>query len=104
MTISVIENSDGTFTIDWDQEDPKESVLNDWTEEDFIECIRSHCEEVIAKSDDPDNEEVSIEDIIENAINQRQEVATEGEQGSENTSQIDTKDEEYEVTGARIFF
>jgi len=57
MTISVIENTDGTFTIDWDKEDPKESILNDWTEEDFIECIRSHCEEVIAKSDDPDNEQ-----------------------------------------------
>jgi hypothetical protein len=103
MTISVIENSDGTFTIDWDQEDPKESVLNDWTEEDFIECIRSHCEEVIAKSDDPDNEQIAVEDAIQAYID-TQEVATEGEQSSENTSQIVGEDEEYEVTGARIFF
>jgi hypothetical protein len=68
MTISVTENQDGTFTIDWDQNDPKESVLNHWTEEDFIECIRSHCEKIIAESDDPDNEQVAVEDAIEAAI------------------------------------
>jgi hypothetical protein len=65
MTISVIENTDGTFTIDWDQNDPKEKILNDWTEEDFIECLRSHCEEALRQSDDPDNEQIAIEDAIQ---------------------------------------
>jgi hypothetical protein len=65
MTISVIENTDGTFTIDWDQNDPKEKVLNDWTEEDFIECLRSHCEEALRQSNDPDNEQIAIEDAIQ---------------------------------------
>jgi hypothetical protein len=74
MTISVTENSDGTFTIDWDQNDPQEKVLNDWTEEDFIECLRSHCEEALRQSDDPDNEQVKIEDAIKSAVEKEQEI------------------------------
>lgn len=101
MTISVTENTDGTFTFDWDENDPKEKVLNDWSEEDFIECIRSHCEKIIAKSNDPDNEQVAIEDAIEAAI---QKVATEGEQGNENHTKIVSKDENYQGSGARLFF
>ena len=103
MTISVTENPDGTFTIDWDENDPKEKVLNHWTEEDFIECIVSHCKEVITKSDNPDNEQIAVEDAIQAHID-AQKVVTEGEQSDENTSQIVSKDEKYEVTGARIFF
>jgi hypothetical protein len=38
--ITVTEEQDGSITIDWDQNDPKESVLNSWTEEDFINAIR----------------------------------------------------------------
>ena len=33
------ENEDGTFTITWDENDPVESVLNTWTEQDFIDTI-----------------------------------------------------------------
>ena len=68
MTISVTENTDGTFTIDWDQEDPQESLLNSWTEEDFTNYIRSYCEKLIAESDDPDNASFAIEDAIQEAI------------------------------------
>jgi len=46
--IDCIENEDGTFTISWDENDPIESVLNDWTEEDFIEVITNYAEEIIA--------------------------------------------------------
>lgn len=42
------ENEDGSFTISWDANDPIESVLNDWTEEDFIEVITNYAEEIIA--------------------------------------------------------
>ena len=42
------ENEDGSFTISWDQNDPIESVLNDWTEADFIEVITNYAEEIIA--------------------------------------------------------
>jgi hypothetical protein len=45
MTISVKQELDGSFTIDWDQNDPVESIMNTWTEEDFITAIREQCEE-----------------------------------------------------------
>lgn len=96
MTISVTENTDGTFTIDWDHEDPQESILNDWTEEDFTNYIRTYCEKLIAESDDPDNASFAIEDAI-------QEVVSQGEQSSENTSQVARKDEEDERL-PRLFF
>ena len=35
--INVTENGDGSFTIDWDENDPQESILNDWTKQDFID-------------------------------------------------------------------
>lgn len=37
--INCEENTDGSFTITWDPNDPTESVLNHWTEEDFIDVI-----------------------------------------------------------------
>ncbi len=37
--ITVKEEGDGSFTIDWDENDPIESQLNTWTEQDFIDCI-----------------------------------------------------------------
>ena len=46
--IDCTQNEDGTFTISWDENDPRESVLNDWTKEDFIEVIRNYAEEEIA--------------------------------------------------------
>ena len=46
--IDCTENQDGTFTISWDENDPLESVLNDWTEKDFIEVIQNYAEEILA--------------------------------------------------------
>lgn len=42
MTIKVTENSNGTFTIDWDENDPQESIFNNWTEQDFINAIEDY--------------------------------------------------------------
>ena len=42
------ENEDGSFTISWDENDPIESVLNYWTEADFIEVITNYAEEILA--------------------------------------------------------
>lgn len=39
MTIEVTENEDKSLTISWDKNDPQESVLNDWTEQDFLNAI-----------------------------------------------------------------
>lgn len=45
--IDVKENEDGSFTISWDPNNPAESVLNTWTESDFIDAIMKRCEEVL---------------------------------------------------------
>jgi len=42
MTIEVTENEDGSFTISWDETSPTESILNTWTEDDFIKVIMEH--------------------------------------------------------------
>jgi hypothetical protein len=45
--IEVTERDDGSFDISWDKNDPVESILNTWTEQDFIDVIRERCEEVL---------------------------------------------------------
>jgi predicted flavoprotein YhiN len=42
--IEVTQEPDGSMTIDWDPNDPVESIMNDWTEEDFIQAIKEHLE------------------------------------------------------------
>lgn len=69
--INVTEEDDGSFTITWDENDPQESVLNTWTQEDFTEHIRSYCEKIIAESDDPDNASFAIEDALQEAIDEQ---------------------------------
>jgi hypothetical protein len=38
--ITVKEESDGSLTIDWDENDSLEKQLNHWTEEDFVRAIQ----------------------------------------------------------------
>jgi hypothetical protein len=38
--ITVKEESDGSLTIDWNETDPVESMMNHWEEEDFLNAIR----------------------------------------------------------------
>ncbi len=42
--IEVTENENGSFTISWDETSPTESILNTWTEEDFINAIMQSIE------------------------------------------------------------
>ena len=44
--IQVTENENGSFTISWDETSPTESILNTWTEEDFIKVIMEHLEKI----------------------------------------------------------
>jgi hypothetical protein len=44
--ISCKEEDDGSFTFDWDENDPAESILRTWTEEDFIRAIREHLDKL----------------------------------------------------------
>lgn len=45
--IKVIENEDNSFTITWDENSPTESILNTWTEEDFIRVISEYLESLV---------------------------------------------------------
>ena len=42
--IDVKEKGNGSFDISWDENDPQESILNTWTEQDFIDAIMSQIE------------------------------------------------------------
>ena len=44
--IQVTENEDGSFTISWDETSPTESILNTWTEDDFIKVIMEHLQKL----------------------------------------------------------
>jgi hypothetical protein len=44
--IQVTENEDGSFDISWDETSPTESILNTWTEDDFIKVIMEHLEKL----------------------------------------------------------
>jgi hypothetical protein len=44
--IEVTQEPDGSMTINWDENDPVESIMNDWTESDFIQAIKDHLETV----------------------------------------------------------
>jgi hypothetical protein len=46
MTIEVKENEDKSLTISWDENSPTESILNTWTEEDFVRVIMEHLNKV----------------------------------------------------------
>jgi hypothetical protein len=63
MTISV-DWPDGSdsFTIHWDENDPTESVFNNWTEQDFLDLFMTHAREVINELGPDSSEEWSEED------------------------------------------
>ena len=44
--IQVTENEDGSFDISWDETSPTESILNTWTEEDFINAIDEYLQKL----------------------------------------------------------
>lgn len=46
MTINVTQEPDGSLTISWDENDPQESILNTWTEEDFVTAIKENLDQL----------------------------------------------------------
>lgn len=50
--IEVNEETDGSLTISWDENDPVESILNTWTEQDFIDAITKRINELDGKNKD----------------------------------------------------
>ena len=61
--IEVTENDDKTFTISWDENDPQESIFNDFKEEDFINLIQNYLKSL------QESGEVDINQVAE-AVNQ----------------------------------
>jgi hypothetical protein len=55
--IEVKEETDGSLTISWDENDPVESQLNTWTEQDFINSIMDKCKEL------EDNQNSLVSDV-----------------------------------------
>ena len=51
MTIECFTEDDGSLTIQWDENDPVESMLNTWTEKDFINAILSKAKEVLGEEE-----------------------------------------------------
>lgn len=49
MVIKVELLGDGDFEIEWDENDPVESQMNDWSEQDFIDAISEGCEQIFAE-------------------------------------------------------
>ncbi len=48
--IEVTEEKDGSFTIEWDDQDPAESILNTWSEQDFIDVIQERLHQLENKN------------------------------------------------------
>jgi len=57
MTINVEQEDDNTFTISWDENDPYESVFNDWTEQDFIDLLTDFIQKETDKLNASDGED-----------------------------------------------
>jgi hypothetical protein len=47
--INVKELEDHSFEISWDENDPVESMMNTWTEEDFVRAIQEQLNSICIK-------------------------------------------------------
>ena len=48
--INVTQKSENEFIIEWDENDPQESIFNSFTEKDFIEVLSYYAEKQLAIS------------------------------------------------------
>lgn len=62
LPLSVTEEEDGSFTIEWDENHPVTSVFNSWTEDDFINAIRSACNKVLGDDELDRIEEMQVDE------------------------------------------
>ena len=97
--INVKQEDDGSFTIDWDENDPQESILNTWTEEDFINAIQNKLQS-LEELGEVDNATEAVNQVTECFIDQTPE---EVQQDLSNLEAFFRKDEEDERL-PRVFF
>ena len=65
--IDVKENTDGTFTIYWDENDPNEAIFNQFTSEDFINLIQNYLN-TLQESGVIDN--IGGEEVLAESVNE----------------------------------
>jgi len=74
--INVTQKSENTFIIEWDHEDPEESIFNSFTEQDFIEVLKYYAERSLSidkyssqsREESPETNYLSNEEIYEAAF------------------------------------
>lgn len=57
--IEVNEREDGSLDISWDPNDPRESIFNAWSEEDFIKHITEYCDRIVKNGTNREGENIS---------------------------------------------
>lgn len=93
--ITVDENEDGSFTISWDENDPKENILSNYTSEELTQIIIDYAKKTLEESRDSDDYEIrEYEEVYEHFIDQ---TAEEVEQDIDTLKQfIEASDEDWE--------
>ena len=72
MAIDVKENEDGSIIISWDENDERESIFNDWGEDEFVKALTSGIL-AVAKRYIEEEETVPPESIVEPSETQSKE-------------------------------
>jgi hypothetical protein len=70
--IDVKQEDDGSLTIYWDENDPQESILNTWTQEDFINAIQDKLN-TLQELGEVDNATEAVNQVTEYFVDQTEE-------------------------------
>jgi hypothetical protein len=97
--INVKQEDDGSLTITWDENDPKENILGTWTQEDFIHAIEDKLNS-LKELGEVDNATEAINQVTDYFIDQTPE---EVQQDIRNAQAFVRKDDE-EYRTPRLFF
>jgi hypothetical protein len=49
--MTITENADGSFVIEWDENHPVTSIFNNWTEKNFLDMLMQACSDTIDQSE-----------------------------------------------------
>ena len=97
--INVKQEDDGSLTITWDENDPKENILGTWTQEDFIHAIEDKLNS-LKELGEVDNATEAVNQVTDYFIDQTPE---EVQQDIRNAQAFVRKDEGDDRT-PRLFF
>ena len=102
--IDVKQEDDGSLTIYWDENDPKESILNTWTQEDFINAIQDKLN-TLQELGEVDNATEAVNQVTEYFVDQTEEEVNEDIANIKKFLQIrETRKDEGPDNLPRLFF